>query len=98
MHIHRHIYIVTHTYINVYTYQFTTMVHCMCKYAHMHVRMYMIQWNLSITDTLGPDIFGYFLLQYRGFPLLEIKILSVTYVGAKFFALIMEAVSIVSLI
>ena len=31
-----------------------------------------VQWNLSITDTLGPDIFGQFLLQYRGFPLSEV--------------------------
>ena len=23
------------------------------------------QWNLSIMDTLGPDIFGQFLLQYK---------------------------------
>ena len=25
------------------------------------------QWNLSVTDTLGLDIFGHFMLQYRGF-------------------------------
>ena len=54
------------------------------------------QWNLSITDTSVPDIFGHFLLQYRSFPLLEVKIISVTPVGAKVFVLIMEFFSIVS--
>ena len=32
--------------------------------------MKLLQWNLSI---LGPDISGNFLLQYRGFPLSEVK-------------------------
>ena len=41
-------------------------------------------------DTLGPDIFGYFLLQYRGFPLSEVKNVLVTPFGTKIFVLIME--------
>ena len=49
-----------------------------------------IQWNLFITDTLGPDIFGHFLLQYRGFSLSEVKNVLVTPVGTKIFVLIME--------
>ena len=49
-------------------------------------------------DTLGPDIFGYFLLQYRGFPLSEVKNVLVTSVGTKIFVLIMEVFSIDSLI
>ena len=53
-----------------------------------------IQWNLSITDTLEPDIFGHFLLQYRGFPLSEVKNVFVTPVGTKIFVIF----SIVSLI
>ena len=57
-----------------------------------------IQWNLSITDTLGPDIFWHFLLQYKGFPLSEVKNVLVTPVGTKIFILIMEVFSIVSLI
>ena len=40
-----------------------------------------IQWNLSVTDTLGSDIFGHFLLQYRGFLLSEIKNALMTSVG-----------------
>ena len=39
---------------------------------------YSVQWNLSITDTLRPDIFGHFLLQYRGFTLSEAKNVLVT--------------------
>ena len=58
----------------------------------------LLQWNLSITDTLGPDIFDHFLLQYRGFPLLEVKNASVTPFGTKIFILIMEVFSIESLI
>ena len=54
-----------------------------------------IQWNLSITDTLRPDNF---LLQYRGFPLSEVKNVLVTSVGTKIFVLIMEVFSIESLI
>ena len=57
-----------------------------------------IQWNLSITDTLGPSIFGQFLLQYRGFPLSEVKNVLVTPVGTKIFVLIMKVFSIESLI
>ena len=49
-------------------------------------------------DTLGPDIFGHFLLQYRGLPLSEVKNVLVAPFGAKIFALIMEAFSIESLI
>ena len=48
-----------------------------------------IQWNLSITDTLGPDIFGHFLLQYS-FSLSEVKNVFVTPVGTKIFVLIMD--------
>ena len=55
-----------------------------------------IQWNLSITDTLGPDIFGHFLLQYRGFPLSEVKNVLVAPFGTKIFVLIMEVFSIES--
>ena len=57
-----------------------------------------VQWNLSIVDILGPDIFGNFLLQYRGFPLSEVKNVLVTHFGTKIFVLIMEVFSIVSLI
>ena len=45
-------------------------------------------------DTLGPAIFGRFLLQYRGFPLSEVKNVLVTPFGTKIFALIMEVFSI----
>ena len=40
-------------------------------------------------DTLGPDIFGHILLQYRGFPLSEVENVKVIPVGSKFFVLIM---------
>ena len=49
-------------------------------------------------DTLGPDIFGHFLLQYRRFLLLEAKNELVTPVGTKIFVLNMENFSIASLI
>ena len=49
-------------------------------------------------DTLRPDIFEHFLLQYRGFTHLEAKNILVTSVGTKIFVLIMEVFSIVSLI
>ena len=49
-------------------------------------------------DTLGPDIFGHFLLLYRGFPLSEVKNVLVTPVGTKIFVLIMEVYSIEYLI
>ena len=49
-------------------------------------------------DTLGPDIFSQFLLQYKGYPFSEVKNVSVTPVGTKIFVLIMEAFSIVPLI
>ena len=55
----------------------------------------MIQWNLSITDILGP---GHFLLQYRGFSLSEVKNVLVTPFGTKIFVLIMEVFSIEFLI
>jgi len=58
----------------------------------------VIQWKFSITDTSIPDIFGYFLLQYRGFPLSEVKNALMTSVGTKIFVLIMEVFSIESLI
>ena len=58
----------------------------------------IIQWNLSIADILGPDIFGNFLLQYRGFPLSEVKNVLVTRFETKIFVFIMEVFSIVSLI
>ena len=57
-----------------------------------------IQWNLSVTDTFGPDIFGHCLLQYRGLPLSEVKNVLVTPVETKIFVLIMEVFSTVSLI
>jgi len=41
-------------------------------------------------DTLGPDIFGHSLLQYRGFPLSEVKNVLVTPVGTKIFVLIIK--------
>ena len=41
---------------------------------------------------------GHFLLQYRGFPLSEVKNVMVTLVETKMFVLIMEVFSIVSLI
>ena len=53
-----------------------------------------IQWNLSITDILTPDIFGH-LLQYRGFPLLEVENVLVTPVGTKTIVLIMEVFSFI---
>ena len=49
-----------------------------------------VQWNLSVTDTLGPGIFGLFLLQYRDFPLSEVENVLVTSVRTKIFVLIME--------
>ena len=49
-------------------------------------------------DTLGPDIFGNILLQYKRFPLSEVKNVLVTPVGTKISVLIMEVFSIVSLI
>ena len=58
----------------------------------------IIQWNLPITDTLGLDIFGHFLLQYRDFALSEVKNVLVTPFGTKIFVLIMEVFSIESLI
>ena len=64
----------------------------------IHKDLKVIQWNLSITDTLGPDIFGHFLLRYRGFPLSEVKSVLVTPFGTKIFVLIMEVFSIESLI
>ena len=36
------------------------------------------------------EIIGHFLLQYRGFPLLEVKSVLVTSVGTTIFVLIME--------
>ena len=51
--------------------------------------MYILQWSLSITDTLAPDIFGHFLLQYIGFPLSEVKNVLVTPVGTKLFITIL---------
>ena len=47
----------------------------LCCYAQI-----VLQWNLSIMDILGPDIFDHFLLQYmyRGFPLSEVKNVLVT--------------------
>ena len=56
------------------------------------------QWNLTIMDTLGPDIFGHFLLQYRGFPLSEVENVLVTPFGTKIFVLTMEVFSIEFLI
>ena len=50
-------------------------------------------------DTLEPDSFGQFLLQYRGgFPLSEVKNVLVTPFGTKIFVLIIEVFSIESLI
>ena len=49
-------------------------------------------------ETLGPDIFSHFLLQYKSFPLSEVKNVLVRPFGAKLFVLIMEVFSIVSLI
>ena len=60
---------------------------------HENFPDYRIQWNLSITDTLGPDIFGHFLLQYRGFPLSEVKNVLVISFGTKIFVLIKEVSS-----
>ena len=57
-----------------------------------------LQWNLSITDILVPGIFGHNLLQYRGFPLSEVKNVLTRPVGTKIFVLIMDVFSIVSLI
>ena len=62
-----------------------------------HVQI-VLQWNLSIMDTLGPDIFDHFLLQYRGFPLSEVKNVLVTPVGTKIFVLIIKVLSMESLI
>ena len=56
----------------------------------------IIQRNLSIIDTLGPDDLGHFLLEYRGFPLLAVKNALVTPAETKIFVLIMEVFSIVS--
>ena len=43
-----------------------------CKGSEIHIDT-AIRWNLSVTDTVGPDIFGNFLLQYRGLPPSEVK-------------------------
>ena len=51
-----------------------------------------IQWNLSITDTLGLDIFGHFLLQYWGN---EVENVLVTPFRTKIFVLMMEVFPIV---
>ena len=52
----------------------------------MCLHMYhAVQWNLSTTDALGP---GRFLLQYRGFPLSQVKNVLVTLVGTKFLYLL----------
>jgi len=59
-----------------------------CIYVHIStiVHTHML-WNLSITDTLGTDIFGHFLLKYRGFPLSEFKNVLVMPVRTKIFIL-----------
>ena len=49
-----------------------------------------VQWNLFITDISGPRIFDHVLLQYRVFPLSEVKNLLTRPVGTKLFVLIME--------
>ena len=59
------------------------------------MKIWQIQWNLSIIDALGPDIFGHF---FRGFPLSEVKNVLVTPFGTKIFVLITEVFSIESLI
>ena len=67
----------------------------LCTHIHMHACTYIctivnthILWNLSVMDTLGPDIFGYFLLQYRGFLLSELRNVLVMPVRTKIFVLI----------
>ena len=50
----------------------------------LQMNLFAMQWNCSIANILGPDIFGIFLLQYRGFPLSEVKNELVTRVGTKF--------------
>jgi len=42
-----------------------------------------IQWNLFIMDTLGPAISGSFLLLYIGFPLPEVKCISMVPLGLQ---------------
>ena len=54
------------------------------------------QRNLSITDTLGPYIFGHFCCNIEVFPLSEVKNVLVTPIGIKIFVLIMVIFSIVS--
>ena len=49
-------------------------------------------------ETLGPDSFGHFLLQYKSFPLTEVTNALVTPVGAKIFVFLMVVFSIESLI
>ena len=69
------------------------------SYTHASGTLYYcmhLQWNLSIMDTLGPDIFGQ--LQYGGLPLSVVKNVLGTPVGTKILVLVMEVFSIVSLI
>ena len=51
----------------------------------------VIHWNLSIMNTLGPDIFNHMLLHFKIF---LFERLLVTYVRAKIFVLITEVFSI----
>ena len=55
----------------------------------------VILWNSSITDTLGLDIYGHFLLQYSSFPLSAVKNVSVTPVRIKIFVRIISIVSLI---
>ena len=55
----------------------------------------LLQWNLFIMITFGPDILGHFLLQCKCFPLSEVYNVLVTPVGTKIFVLIMGIVYLI---
>ena len=78
--------------VELYNLYFTFMLFLsVCAYVKISISICLyVQWSLAITDALGPDIFGPFLLQYRGFPLSEGKNVLVTPVGTKIFVLNME--------
>ena len=53
------------------TWQLTSLCILIC--ADSHTLPTPVQWNLFIMDTMGPAIYGTFLLLYRGFPISEVK-------------------------
>ena len=64
----------------------------------VNCHLFVAQWNLLTMDTLGPAISGSFLLLYRGFPLSEVKCISMVPLGLQNLSLIGRFFCIVSLI